>query len=183
MKYLLILCTLAIAITSCSDEPQPTEVTKTEFQTMVTNRIWKKPENPAFFNGKGEEVIGAGFVGEQPTFKGLYITDTEFCIFEDSPKLGLTWISHSPYTYDETTGVLTAGHEINFYARFHHNTIYIESVSEDELIIHGDFGCLTKLIQRPDGISNSTDTLSYGRYVYTRVPESEENEWWDYYHH
>lgn len=189
-------CTVALSmfcmanLSSCSseDEPKPVvddnqneiQYVKTdEFQTKVTDKVWVTDDvKCATSDGTVYDTLIYSFlVGDSGfNFGAVYFDNDELIVFWH-PNVYYPWLDYNSkqtckYTYDETTGMLTAS-ERTF--PNHQSQMRLAYVDDEKIVIHKDFGVLPV---NYDGISveNFSDEIDEGSHniVTMRLATAEE---------
>lgn len=184
-KYLMYLL-LAVLLGACSDDEPETPVSeypsKSELLEMLEGKTWQMKEC-AYFDSEGNEFLYSSLIPGTGTTVGLLFSASD-CRVAYSGVVG--WPSRRgtcSWNYDEQKGII-------FFPPVSDSSDewYIESVSEDELIVRSWYGIL------PVGYFNyyhSLDLLpnygeemdegSYERVVYRPVAVDAEAAFWEKY--
>ncbi|MBD5230630.1 MAG: hypothetical protein HDS66_00460 [Bacteroidales bacterium] len=164
---------------------------KSEFDRLVLGKTWEK-QALTYLDSRGNELpfhlwIGGGLF-EPWGFK--LETDSSLIADAGTPFLYPQMCYKRTWVYDEKTGrVSLFSNEIVKPASWNSSAYYlVESLTEDEIVLRGQFGCLRKYdyeyineLPIPEGAEREVDADSYGRAVYKTVPADEVTAFWDRY--
>lgn len=192
MKSKHLFSTIALSIlcianlSSCSSEDEPKSVDdntpylKTdEFQTKVFDKVWVTDDiKCAKSDGTVYDTLIYSFLSGDGgfNFNAVYFDNEELIVFWH-PNVNYPWLDYNSkqtckYTYDETTGLLTASEK-----KFpnHQSQMRLVYADDEKIVIHKDFGILPV---NYDGISseNFSDEIDEGSHniVTMRLATTEE---------
>ena len=210
MKHFLsFIAVLGLLLTACSSEEpampdgamtRSTEqadmphARKADFDKYVSGKIWTSlatesdPISPTtFVNAYGAYDL-LPWSGTWHSRRGFRISGDRYQQFD---QMGPGWddrngprmqINSCSFVYDETTGMLTCSDCINYFSA-HPQSLYVESVSEDRMVIREEYGCLPVGYRGDinEECSGEIDPESYFRTEYHAVPQQEEAKWYGSY--
>lgn len=184
-KYLMYLL-LAVLLGACSDDepknPASEYPDKTEFERIAKGRTWKA-DDVKYIDSRGNSFDWCGISGGytyQPS--GFLLRDND-CLFAAYYYMANPRRHTMLWTYDEKTGMLYF-YVSSFFNE--DNRCYIESISENEIIIRKDFGILHEgFYEYENGIefdyTGKRDEGSYARCIYHPVAEEDADNYWSQY--
>lgn len=189
MKKLIFFFLLALvmgSLASCSDDgpdnPLPEHPAKAEFERIVKGRTWSASD-VKYIDSRGNSFEWCGLAGGYTYQPSGFLLRDDDCLFAayyymaDQRRHTLHW------TYDEQKGMMY------FYnaSPNENDGCYIESLSEDEIVVRKDFGILQKwFYEMENGLEFDLEDMgadegSYARCVYTPVAKDDEDSYWSAY--
>ncbi len=201
MKQLLFLGVLfTLLLASCSsDEPvlteamtrseaaeQPQHVSKADFEKYAIGKIWAccTPDaldfigELSYVNSEGEYDLNL-LTGYWRSRAGFLMTSDVYVEFVMKPyeRYGVKPMSCA-YEYDETTGMINCSMMVNCFGVNEHS-LYVEKLTEDELVLREDFGILPIGYNMDDysWTSNERDPESYTRVKFVAVDDADAEAW------
>lgn len=168
-----------LLLASCSSDDEPTQVvnnfpSQNEVERIISGKTWHFADQ-SFVDSRGNSFDWCELSGYTIGLFGFELSGDEVKVAKE-PFMQHPYSQVFKWTYDEKTGHLDIGYEC-----------YIESISEDEIVLRKDYGILTTdfkeymdgAIQSPQG---DRDPDSYARIVYKPYDTAEKaEEFWSHY--
>lgn len=179
-KYFMYML-LAVVLGACSsDEPAPPDsghTGKSEFERIVKGRTWERQE-VRYVDSRGNTFEYPMLLGYVCQLAGFRLNDGD-CTYGGYYFMSPAKRSNLQWLYDEESGKLF------FYLSTlspNNEGYYIESVSEDEIVVHCDFGILPQwqyemengLEYYPEGY----DEGSYARLLLKPLADEDADSFW-----
>lgn len=186
LKYNIMYLLLAVLFGACSDDEPETPggeyPVKTEFERIVKGKTWKASE-VKYIDSRGHSFDWCGIAGGYTYQPSGFLLRDDDCLYAAYYYMANQRRHLLKWTYDETSGMLylysTAPNE--------DNGCFIESLSEDRIVVRKDFGILPEwFYEMENGLdydyeSSGRDEDSYARCVYEPVAEEDEDAYWAQY--